>query len=177
MRLLPLACLAFVAACSPAADQGAANQQGEKGARLVASVLDSPDARDTQSYARPLEARVTHVALDLRADFDAKRIGGTATLDVEAKPGAKAIVLDSKGLELAEVTDGNGRRLSYSLGKADPERGAPLTIDLQGARRIRIAYKSAPEAEALQWLTPEQTAGRKHPFLFSQGQAILNRTW
>ncbi|HEX6376334.1 MAG TPA: M1 family metallopeptidase [Allosphingosinicella sp.] len=143
----------------------------------MAPVLDTPEAVDTQSYARPLEARVTHVALDLKADFDAKRIGGIATLDIEAKPDAKAIVLDSKGLEIEAITSADGKPLSYALGKADPERGAPLTVELNGARQIRIAYTSAPEAEALQWLTPEQTAGKKHPFLFSQGQSILNRTW
>lgn len=178
MRLLPAAFLAFLAACSPAADQSAP-KKGEAGAaeRQIAPILDSPEAKDVQSYARPLEARVTHVALDLKADFAAKRIGGTATLDVEAKPGVKAIVLDSKGLEVSAITDEGGKPLRYALGKADPELGAPLTVELNGARRIRIAYVSAPDAEALQWLTPEQTAGKKHPFLFSQGQAILNRSW
>jgi aminopeptidase N len=147
------------------------------GERLVAPILDSPEARDVQSYARPLEARVTHVALDLKADFASKRIAGTATLDVQAKPDAKEIVLDSKGLEVKAVIDEGGKPLRYALGKADPELGAPLTVELNGAKRIRIAYVSAPDAEALQWLTPEQTAGKKHPFLFSQGQAILNRSW
>ena len=178
MRLLPLFCLAFLAACSPAADRGGSNgQQAAKGERQVAPILDSADARDAQSYARPLEARVTHVALDLKADFAAKRIGGTATLDLQAKPDARAIVLDSKGLEVKSVTDEGGKPLRFALGAADPNLGAPLTIELNGAKRIRIAYLSAPNAEALQWLTPQQTAGKKHPFLFSQGQAILNRTW
>jgi aminopeptidase N len=178
LRLLPLFCLAFLAACSPAADRGGSNgQQAAKGERQVAPILDSADARDAQSYARPLEARVTHVALDLKADFAAKRIGGTATLDLQAKPDARAIVLDSKGLEVKSVTDEGGKPLRFALGAADPNLGAPLTIELNGAKRIRIAYLSAPNAEALQWLTPQQTAGKKHPFLFSQGQAILNRTW
>jgi aminopeptidase N len=178
LRLLPFACLAFLAACSPAADKGASNgKDSGTGERQVASILDSPDARDPQSYARPLEARVTHVALDLKADFAARRIAGTATLDVQSKPDAKAIVLDSKGLEIKSVADGEGRPLRFTLGGADPNLGAPLTVEHGGAKRIRITYVSAPEAEALQWLTPEQTAGKKHPFLFSQGQAILNRSW
>jgi leukotriene-A4 hydrolase len=178
LRLLPFAVLALLAACSPAADKGAENEkETAAGERQVASILDSPEARDTQSYARPLEARVTHVALDLKADFAARRIAGTATLNLQSKPDAKAIVLDSKGLEVKSVTDGDGRPLRFALGKADPNLGAPLTVEHGGASRIRIAYVSAPDAEALQWLTPEQTAGKKHPFLFSQGQAILNRSW
>jgi len=178
VRLLPAAFLALLAACSPAGDQAVPKQEEAAAAeRRVAPILDSPDARDTHSYARPLEARVTHVALDLKADFAAKRIGGTATLDVQAKPGVKAIVLDSKGLEVSAVTDEAGKPLPHALGEADPDLGAPLTVDLNGAKRIRIFYTSAPDAEALQWLTPEQTAGKKHPFLFSQGQAILNRSW
>jgi aminopeptidase N len=175
---LPLALLASLAACSPAADKGAGNpQEAPSGERQVAAILDSPDARDSQSYARPLEARVTHVALDLKADFAARRIAGTATLDVQAKPDAKAIVLDSKGLEVKAVTGEGGKPLRFALGKADPNLGAPLTVELNGSKQIRIAYVSAPDAEALQWLTAEQTAGKKHPFLFSQGQAILNRSW
>jgi leukotriene-A4 hydrolase len=178
LRLLTLACLALLAACSPAGDRSAPKEkESAMGPRQVAPILDTPEAKDDQSYARPLEARVTHVALDLRADFAAKRLAGTATLDVEAKPDAKAIVLDSKGYEVKAVTDSDGKPLRYAFGKADPDLGAPLTVELNGARRIRIAYVSAPDAEALQWLTPEQTAGKKQPFLFSQGQAILNRSW
>jgi aminopeptidase N len=178
LRLLPAAFLALLAACSPSGDPGPTNgQESASAERQVAPVLDTPEARDVQSYARPLEARVTHVALDLKADFAAKRIGGTATLDVQSKPGARAIVLDSKGLEVKSVTDGDGKPLRFALGKADPNLGAPLTVEHGGAPRIRIAYVSAPDAEALQWLTPEQTAGKRQPFLFSQGQAILNRSW
>ena len=178
MRLLLFAALALLAACSPAGRQPPPKKEEAATARpMVAPILDTPEAKDAYSYARPLEARVTHVALDLKADFAAKRIGGTATLDVDSKPGAKEIVLDSNGLEVSAVTDADGKALPWRIGAGDPERGAPLTVQLGGARRLRIAYRSAPDAEALQWLTPEQTAGKKLPFLFSQGQAILNRSW
>jgi aminopeptidase N len=141
----------------------------------VATIL--PEAKDKSSYARPAEARVTHVALDLNADFEAQRLAGTATLDLQAAPGAREIVLDAKGLAVRSVTDASGRALPFSFGANDAALGAPLTVTLNGARRIRIDYLSAPQAEALQWLAPAQTAGKRHPFLFSQGQAILNRSW
>jgi aminopeptidase N len=174
--ILALPLLALAAACTPAADP-AAPEGAATSAPLVAPVLTGEDAKDASSYARPAEARVTHFALDLRADFAAKRFVGTATLDVAAARDAREIVLDSKGLEISRVTDGQGRALPFAIGANDPALGAPLTIQLQGARKIRIDYASAPDAEALQWLAPEQTAGKKHPFLFSQGQSILNRTW
>src|SRR5690606_5157207 len=58
----------------------------------------------------------------------------------------------------------------------DNDRGAPRTIQLNGAREITIAYQTSPDADALHWLTPEQTSSNK-PFLFSQGQSVLTRTW
>lgn len=132
---------------------------------------------DIHSYARPAIARVRHVTLDLKVDFARKVLSGTALLDIRTAPGASEIVLDTKGLVIQQVTI-NGREAPHQLGPADPILGQPLTIALPaGARRIAIQYESAPEAGALQWLTPGQTAGKVHPYLFSQGQSILTRTW
>ncbi|MEO6114293.1 MAG: M1 family metallopeptidase [Sphingomicrobium sp.] len=143
----------------------------------IAPILDTPDAVDMHSYAKPLEARVTHVALDLAVDFQAKRLSGTATLDLQAKPGVKQIILDDKGLEIEAIADANGTALPYQVGAIDEKLGAPLIIHMGDAKKIVIRYKSAADSGALQWLNPEQTAGKKHPYLLSQGQAIENRSW
>jgi leukotriene-A4 hydrolase len=171
MRILAAAFAMILAGCTASAPGN------EAGPREVAPVLTGADARDTRSYARPEMARVTHVALDLDADFQARRMAGTATLDIQAAEGAQEIILDSKGLEIGSVTDRQGNALQHQLGANDAQKGQPLTVRMGAARQIVIRYRSAPEAGALQWLTPQQTMGRRHPYLFSQGQAILNRSW
>jgi leukotriene-A4 hydrolase len=144
----------------------------------TAPILTTQDAVDPHSYAKPLEARVTHVALDLSVDFDAKRVGGTATLDIERRHDAKQIILDDNGLEIGSVSDGSIQPLQWKVGENDSRIGAPLAIALKSdTKRIVIRYRSAPDAGALQWLNPQQTAGKKAPFLFSQGQSIENRSW
>ena len=168
MRILTLAAL-LLASAAPAL----AHAQTAK----VAPVLTTPEAKDVWTYARPAEARVTHVDLELKVDFDSKTIGGVATLDVLAAKGAKEIVLDTLDLEIAVVSDERGVKLAHKVGPSDPQLGAPLTIELNGAKRIRIVYRSKPGARALQWLTPAQTQSKTLPFLFSQGQAINNRSW
>jgi aminopeptidase N len=166
----------LTAACKVSEQPNAAAPGGAE--VKVATVLATEDARDIHSYARPLEARVTHVALDLAVDFDEKRVGGTATLDIERKPQAREIVLDSNGLEIHSIADGDGEPLQWRFGPKDPNLGAPLVVALRpDTRQLAIRYKSAPDAGALQWLTPEQTAGKRKPYLFSQGQAIENRSW
>ena len=42
---------------------------------------------------------------------------------------------------------------------------------------MRIRYRTTERSEAMQWLAPAQTAGGKQPFLFTQGQSILTRSW
>ena len=109
-----VAAAALALAACQASETNTASPTGEERATAqIAPILTTPDAKDEASYARPLEARVHHVALDLTVDFDAKRIGGTATLDIDRKPDAKEIVLDDKGLEIASVTDGDSNPLIY----------------------------------------------------------------
>ncbi len=143
----------------------------------VAPILTTPEAVDSASFGEPRVARVTHVDLDLTVDFTTERLRGTATLDILAAPGAKTIVLDSNGLEIASISDRRGRALPFAIGAAVADRGTPVTVTLGGAKQLRIAYTSARRATALQWLPPGLTAGKAQPLLFSQGQAINNRSW
>ncbi|WP_296814366.1 M1 family metallopeptidase [Brevundimonas sp.] len=133
--------------------------------------------QDVHSFARPNEARVTHVDLDLTADFQRRVLSGTATLDIRTAPGADEIVLDVRGLNIRAVRSETGP-LQWRLGEAVDHLGQPLIIGLTpGASQIEIDYETSPDAAALQWLSPSQTAGGDQPYLFSQGQAILTRTW
>ncbi len=133
---------------------------------------------DDHSYARPQEARVRHIDLDLTADFTAHQLKGTASLMLETEANAKQVVLDVKDLGVEKVTDASGAPLKYALGKADPMMGQSLTVELpQGAQKIVVRYHTEKGGTALQWLDPQQTAGKQKPFLFSQGEEINTRTW
>ena len=136
--------------------------------------------RDLHSYANSAQARVTHVALDLDVDFGERRLGGTCTLDVDGQDGD--LVLDTRDLMIArvEVSDDDGRSFreaAFDVGPADPVLGAPLRIERGAAGKVRVTYSTDPGAGGIQWLEPRHTAGRKHPFLYSQSQAIQARTW
>ena len=142
------------------------------------SATTAPDQHDEHSHANPWEVRVTHVALDLAADFQAHVLAGTATLSLEAMPAATAVVVDTKDLTIERVTSADGTPLRHTVGPEDRILGRALRIDLPTDRRtVVITYRTSPQAAALQWLAPSQTAGGKQPYLFSQGESILTRSW
>lgn len=143
----------------------------------IAPILTTPEARDAKTYAQPQVARVTNVALDLSVDFDTKVLQGVAVMDILAAEDAKEVVLDTLDLEISKVTDGDGRELPWKIGVGNAELGAPLTVQLNGARQVVVHYRSRPGARALQWLDPSLTDGKRKPYLFSQGQDINNRSW
>lgn len=132
---------------------------------------------DPHSHARPNEIVVRHVALDLDVDFDAHRLTGSATFDLERRTaGATTLVLDTWQLDIDAVTTADGTGLPFTLGAHDAVLGSALTVDAGTADQVVVHYATSPEARAVQWLEPEQTASGK-PFLFTQSQPILARTW
>ena len=157
---------AFLAACTQNQEQAADDSKLP------------PLPHDTHSYAQPEKARVTHVSLDLTPDFASKRISGTAKLAVQKEANADSVVLDVRDLDIQSVRSAAGDSLGYNIGASKEFLGSPLSIALpSNSDTIVIAYRTRPEAAAVQWLSAEQTAGGKVPFLFTQGEAILTRTW
>ena len=134
--------------------------------------------RDVHSFSRPDEAVVKHISLHLEVDFDRKVLTGNANVKFEKTPEARQLVLDTNGLDIELVTIEGGGETTFTLGEEKPFLGRALTIDLdEDTEAVSIVYTTSPDAAAVQWLSPEQTAGGKHPFLFTQSQAILARTW
>lgn len=135
---------------------------------------------DPHSFSRPATARGTHLKWNATVDFAARTISGTAEWTIEASPDAREVIFDTRGLTIHEVT-ANGRALAYTMGdtvSGQPWMGRALRIPIDTAvRTVSISYTSAPDAAALQWLSAEQTRDKQHPFLFTQSQAILARTW
>ena len=156
------------------------------GSMAIEARADPADAgtRDVHSFGNPHEVRVTHVGLELTVDFDRKELGGTATLRIIRPPGSRGgspLVLDSRGLAIEEVEEFDGRgwsKVEHKVGPSDPILGESITIPAATKTGpIRVHYKTAPGAGALQWLDPARTAGKRQPFLFTQSQAIQARTW
>ncbi|WHU03140.1 M1 family metallopeptidase [Sphingomonas sp. NIBR02145] len=168
MRILAPVAAAMLIAAPAAAQTG-----------KPAPILTTPEAKDVWTHAQPEVARVTHVDLNLDIDFASKTLSGVATLNVLAAKGAKEIVLDVDDLMIESVTCPKGKVLPFTIGPRETETGlgSALTVQLEGNKQILIRYRTKPGASALGWLPPELTAGKKVPYLFSQGQPINNRSW
>lgn len=137
---------------------------------------------DPHSYARQDQVKVKHAALDIEVDFEAEQIRGTIQLYFDNFTQADTLYLDTKGLDIKTVSiseDGeNVKKTPYFHGEKDDILGSPLAVLITSATKfVEIEYATDPKAEALQWLDPQLTAGKKYPFLLTQSQAINARTW
>jgi drug/metabolite transporter (DMT)-like permease len=184
--------------------QGAAQDAGQDATRdgtqdgeSSMQALFARNVVDPHSYSRPAEATVRHLDLDLVVDFARKELSGRASLQIEAAKDAQRLVLDARDLSIERVTTsaqkppssaaaaskgGAETEVKFELGAPQPDLGSALTIPIaaslaRGERWVNVTYRTSPGAAALQWLAPEQTAGGRRPFLFTQSQAILARTW
>lgn len=166
-RLASLALILILAACGKTA---------ETNEEYIEEM--ETEVTDPHTFARPKEAIMTHLDWTAEVDFDQKIIRAEAAITYNTAPEASQLILDTKNLNIEEVSFADGSTATYEMGEGNEVMGQPLIINLkEGQDRVTIKYTTSPGAEALQWLDPQQTAGKNHPFLFTQSQAILARTW
>ncbi len=132
--------------------------------------------RDPHSYTDLNQGRVQSMDLDLTVDFSSKTITGKADFHL-AKAMGGPMDLDTRDLTIQAARDNAGNEVEFELAEADSVLGSRLRVNLpDGTEKFSIDFTTSPEASALQWLDPAQTAGGKHPYLFSQCQAIHARS-
>lgn len=169
---ISFAVLLTAAACS---ENKSPNLQSESDANNKAEKMEKY-ANDTHSFSEPNKVATTHLNLNVAVDFDTHVISGTATYDLDRESG-NTLKLDDRNLKIEKVTSlPDNENLDFNIEKGN-ELGDGLVITLNdNTQKVEIAYSTSPSAAALMWMTPEQTRGDA-PFMFTQGQAILTRSW
>lgn len=162
-----LAAVSLVVACGPKAEKETKDNQMEL------------NYTDHHSFSKADEAVLTHLKWDAEVDFDSKRILATAQWTIENKKGVDTIYLDSRNLNIEEIKRNDAEKaIEYGAQEVSDFLGTKLAIPItEKTKTIIIKYHTTKGADALQFLAPQQTADKTHPFLFTQSQAILARTW
>ncbi|MFN0031753.1 MAG: M1 family metallopeptidase [Flavobacteriales bacterium] len=162
-------CAAFIVslfACNEA--DTTTPERSEKSKMMIANMKL---ASDPHTWSKPNDARVTHLNWNAKVDFVTKTIAATATYNIQNLTATDTIIFDTKRLNISSVSV-DGKKVEFETGEEKEFIGRPLRVPIaKDSRQVAITYTTSPDAEALLWVEGEK------PFLFSQSQAILGRTW
>jgi len=133
--------------------------------------------RDEHTLSNADSVTMKHLDLDINVDFSSKTISGKAVWAIENFGKVDKLKLDTYDLAIDSVlVDGN--KVQHSLDSMVQFFGSRLNIPIaENSKLVTIYYKTGQHARALQWLDPQQTSGKKHPFLYTQSESIYARSW
>ena len=133
---------------------------------------------DTHTLSNYQDLPIVNTHLELSVNFQERKLKGYVTHEFEANRKVNLLKLDTKYLKIDSIQDGDRNTLEYSLGEFDELLGSPLSVNLNPkSNSVVIFYETTKKSEALDWLVPNQTAGKMYPFMYTQGQSIFTRSW
>lgn len=142
---------------------------------MEAKEVEVTDPHTLSNYA---DVEVNHLDWDAVVNFDNQQIQADATWTINNKSNTDKLVLDTKGLEIQNVVLNGSQKTQFELLEGNELYGRPLEIEIfEDTETVTITYNTTKASEAIQWLTPQQTDSKTDPFLFTQSQSILARTW
>ena len=171
LLIIILACVLLSCDQDGSTNEGNKEQKPNKGYDM--------DVVDQYTYAQPHEAVVTHLDLDIKVNFANKKISGRASYQINNKTGTDKIFFDTKNIDIESVTIGEEETTTdFALVGYKEFLGRKLEISvLPGTEVVNIYYSTRPDAIALQWLNPQQTVEKNHPYLYTQSEPTYARSW
>ena len=136
---------------------------------------------DNHSYSNVHQIHTKHLHLDIDVNFKNQTIYGVARHEM-VNNGTDTAIFDIKGLKIQKITLGktNEKETSFMIGQWDKDSilGQPLLVKVEPTTKyVNIYYQTTDATEAIDWLSPELTAGKEFPYMYTQGEAILTRSW
>ncbi|MCJ1429233.1 hypothetical protein MMC29_007146 [Sticta canariensis] len=160
---------------------------------MTSSSTMHQNVRDPNTLSNYDKFRTIHTTANFTIDFKKKNLVGNILLKLKpvTRTERREVFLDTNHLDIHDVQV-DGYSSKWDLLSATGLYGRALKISLdEGVERtgsfeinvsnwvfftIDIKLQTTKDSTALQWLTPAQTSNKKHPFMFSQCQAIHART-
>ncbi|KAI1980235.1 Leucyl aminopeptidase yscIV [Ophidiomyces ophidiicola] len=139
--------------------------------------------RDPNTLSNYNEFRTIHTTASFDIQFKAQHLTGNVRHQLRSTTDSQSrnIVLDSSYLQINDVK-ADEKAVKWHLKPREEPYGSALVITLDCGVpfgqdiTIEISVQTTDKCTALQWLTPEQTSNGKHPYMFSQCQAIHARS-
>lgn len=139
--------------------------------------------RDPSTLSNYGAWRTRHTTATFKIDFEDQSLKGNVVLQLESQTDkeSKEVILDTRYLDISSINV-NSTESKWDLKPFSAPLGAPLHISIpDGVAKgelidVSIDLQTTSECTALQWLTPAQTSNKKHPYMFSQCQAINARS-
>ncbi|KAI0472921.1 peptidase family M1-domain-containing protein [Xylariaceae sp. FL0804] len=140
--------------------------------------------RDPNTLANYGDWRMRHTTVNFRVNFEKQRLEGSVLLELESMTDGQSreIVLDTNHLSIRSVGLNSATDSEWDLKSRVEPFGSPLHVSVPGGAprgevvKLDIALETTEHCVGLQWMTPAQTGNKKHPYVYSQCQAILARS-
>jgi leukotriene-A4 hydrolase len=156
-----------------------------------AGVVKQMTRPDASSFANFDVVKVLNYHLDLVADFDTSVMSGSVTYNLKTVVANAGIaVFDIRDIDVKSAKIVTGAKdvagvvtaTEWWITRKEAKLGQALVVRLPAGLPaettidVKVEYATSPSASAVQWLTPEQTVGKAHPYIFTQCQAIHARS-
>lgn len=148
---------------------------------MAETIINVP--RDPNTLSNYNNWRTSETAVSIDVSFEEQKLKGKVVHKLKSitNSESKEIVLDSSHVQI-DTVEVDGKRHKFELLQRLEPYGSALKIALDaGVAKdkvisVSIDFATTASCTALQWMSPSQTSNKKHPYMFSQCQAIHARS-